>query len=760
MLHHIEIRNSIYFQEIMKIKTITVDLESYQGITLLTGENGFGKSSLLEFMVPYRKLPSRPGAYKKHFINECGSVSRVWTINDIKYEFLIKCNKNLTECYIYKIDENNNKISILNSTSTDAYDTAVEKICGPESIFFKTIFKNSNSNMGGLKESNKKEFFINLLGAVEYAGMKEISIKEKNKIKFDIDILDDSKKNIEEILRLDENQNIESQIKDTNDELVIIYDKIENISNEIKTINENNLKIANDSSKKTINESDIKNLNEKKDIINNEILDIENKINETIEDINNQNNLILKNNEFIKDLEDKVNKYRKRKSILVEKNELNEQKIKLTNVYNNNTTILSNIDNKKTIINNHKKELSNLELKLKDTEIELDIANKNKCEVDPALCKNSFIIDNLIENINNLINKISELKNSDIINNNNIIIEKLSKNLNFLNFKNNDDLLKYINDIEKKLELIPENIEIIVSELDLSSYKLIETKNKNFEIEDNIVKLNNTIPDLRDKKIEKEKLLHELNKDINLLVEELLELENIKHIDSKDKESEYKLLNLNKDDLLIKITKLQSIQENINKQKKELSIIDAKISKLNKKIVMYESVEDFCNTKDGMPILKLKIFGKLIQDRANRILDIFRRTGVDYQIEFITSKKDSTGKKDLDCFDIIVTNSEQKQIDLDSLSAGQQIIIEMALSLSASGENLADKFKVLLLDEADFALDSNNVSSLYRTLEIIKDDLEIDQIFIVTHNQQVQKTYPQKIKLTKKQEKYKNDILR
>jgi len=112
MIHSIDVKNSIYFNEKLEVKNLSIGLDKYKGIVLITGCNGFGKSSLLEYMTPYRKMPSRPGAYKKHFINECGSVSRIWTINGIKYEFYIKCNKNLTECYIYTISKDNIKANI------------------------------------------------------------------------------------------------------------------------------------------------------------------------------------------------------------------------------------------------------------------------------------------------------------------------------------------------------------------------------------------------------------------------------------------------------------------------------------------------------------------------------------------------------------------------------------------------------------------------------------------------------------------------
>jgi exonuclease SbcC len=754
MIHSIDIKNSIYFNEKLEVKTLSIGLDKYKGIVLITGDNGFGKSSLLEFMTPYRKLPSRPGAYKKHFLNECGSVSRIWTINGIKYEFYIKCNKNLTECYIYTISKDNIKTSILNSTSTEAYDTAVEEICGSSDIYFRTIFKNSENNIGTLKESNKKEYFIELIGASEYSKIKELSLKQKNLLKFDVDLLNNSKKKIVDYLSLSENQNLNYELKKLDSKFLDNHNKIDNLINEIKTINDNNLKIATESSKKAINDADIKNLKDMKTILENDLLLNEKSIIELQTVIDFNKNSIIEQNNSLKDFQDKIDKYKNPKDLLNKKIKISKDIKELENIYNTNLNKLAIINTKETLLNNSINELNNLISNLENTENELKIANKNKCEVDPLLCKNSFIIDTLINNIDILNNKINDFKATNIIEKTKEEIDALNKKLFYSSYKDNNELFDNINIFREELKTIPEDIEQIVADLKLSTYKLIQMKNKIIDLTNNTKEKEIKINDIVNNNKEKQITIDNLNNKINFLVEELLNLENIEHGSVNDKEEELKILNSNKDNLLIEITKLKSIYENIKEQKKELSVLNLKIDDLNKKINRHEFAEDFCNMKDGMPILKLKNKGKEIQDRANSILDLFRRTGIDYQVEFVTTKKDSTGKKDLDCFDIIITNEKEKQIDLNSLSSGQKIIIEMALSLSAAGENLADKFKTLLLDEADYALDAYNVESLYKTLQIIKDELEIEQIFVVTHNIGIQKTYPNQIKLEKGKEKY------
>lgn len=754
MIHNVKVENSVYFQEVLEINFLDANLDNKKGITLITGGNGVGKSSLLEFATPYRKLPSRPGAFKKHFKNECGSVTSIWTINDIKYEFIVKCNKNLTECYIYKIEKDGTKNNLLSSTSTEDYDTMLESICGSEEIFFRTIFKNSKNNVGELKESNKKDFFLNLVGAQMYAIMKDISLKEKNKFKNDKELLDDIAKKIIDYLDAPENQDLDTKIKETENELSDTYEKIEKTILDIKVINDNNLKLITENSKKNINIMDINNLKERK-------IEIEDQINIVIKEIN-ESNLIIKNNKDkiielnkeIKEFEELINKYKNPKSILKRKKELEKDIPNLEELYENNNKILLSIKNNEILLANSLKELDTLYDNLEIAKKEYNLANESKCEVDPLLCKNSFIIKNLITNIDDIDLKIKNFKDSNLIEDIKVNIQKDKEKLNYKSFNNIDEIEIAIKLLKKELNEIPKDIETIVSETNFSTLTLIEKKKKVYEINNN----NKTVLKKVEENIAKQDLkvsmLVDLDIKINNLVEESLKLEEIEHINVEDKENELKLLNQKKDELLINSTKLIFSIETIKKQQEELSILNLKIDDLKEKIKRREFVEDFCNTKDGMPALKLKYAGKEIQDRANQILSVFRKTGINYQVEFIWNKKDSTGKKDLDCFDIIITNDKQKKIDLNSLSAGQKIIIEIALSLAAAGENFAEKFKVLLLDEADTALDNDNAEALYKTLEIVKEDLGIEQIFIVTHNLQIQKIYPQRIKLTKHKEKY------
>lgn len=754
MIHNVKVENSVYFQEVLEINFLDANLDNKKGITLITGGNGVGKSSLLEFATPYRKLPSRPGAFKKHFKNECGSVTSIWTINDIKYEFIVKCNKNLTECYIYKIEKDGTKNNLLSSTSTEDYDTMLESICGSEEIFFRTIFKNSKNNVGELKESNKKDFFLNLVGAQMYAIMKDISLKEKNKFKNDKELLDDIAKKIIDYLDAPENQDLDTKIKETENELSDTYEKIEKTILDIKVINDNNLKLITENSKKNINIMDINNLKERK-------IEIEDQINIIIKEIN-ESNLIIKNNKDkiielnkeIKEFEELINKYKNPKSILKRKKELEKDIPNLEELYENNNKILLSIKNNEILLANSLKKLDTLYDNLEIAKKEYNLANESKCEVDPSLCKNSFIIENLITNIDAIDLKIKNFKDSNLIENIKVNIQKDKEKLNYKSFNNIDEIEIAIKLLKKELNEIPKDIETIVSETNFSTLTLIEKKKKVYEINNNNKTESKNVEENIAKQDLKVSMLVDLDIKINNLVEESLKLEEIEHINVEDKENELKLLNQKKDELLINSTKLIFSIENIKKQQEELSILNLKIDDLKEKIKRREFVEDFCNTKDGMPALKLKYAGKEIQDRANQILSVFRKTGINYQVEFIWNKKDSTGKKDLDCFDIIITNDKQKKIDLNSLSAGQKIIIEIALSLAAAGENFAEKFKVLLLDEADTALDNDNAEALYKTLEIVKEDLGIEQIFIVTHNLQIQKIYPQRIKLTKHKEKY------
>ena len=126
------------------------------GTIVLAGENGKGKTTLLDNMHPFRVMPSKvtdkysPAAF--NFYDECYGSNACkdlyWTDNEgQKYRSLININaeKRKQEAYLYRIDGNGKQDPINQDGKTGSYDTALETIlCKPE-LYFISDFRAQNA---------------------------------------------------------------------------------------------------------------------------------------------------------------------------------------------------------------------------------------------------------------------------------------------------------------------------------------------------------------------------------------------------------------------------------------------------------------------------------------------------------------------------------------------------------------------------------------------------------------------------------------
>ena len=62
-----KIRGSIGLKKGLGVDEVTLDLSKLSGLIALDGENGRGKSTLLESLSPYPVMPSRKGALQHQF---------------------------------------------------------------------------------------------------------------------------------------------------------------------------------------------------------------------------------------------------------------------------------------------------------------------------------------------------------------------------------------------------------------------------------------------------------------------------------------------------------------------------------------------------------------------------------------------------------------------------------------------------------------------------------------------------------------------
>lgn len=752
MLHRLKVQDSIYFNEVLKIKTLDINFESKKGLVLILGNNGYGKSSTLEFSLPYRRHPSREGAYNNHFINKCGSVSRIWTINDTKYEFRLTCSKTKTECFIAKQLPSGSWEQLLKTTKTDEYDKMVEKICGPESIFLKTVFKNRNTNFETMTEKELREFFLEVIGANKYRKYREILKSKRLLIQGEVKVYEKiiSELNIPEDKTIDDlNLLFLTREVQLNNIILDLMDIEKSREICLKNIGRTNQIEEN----KQKYESQLKDLNEQLININTEIT---NKTNDTtllqkdIDDLQTQLNEYLKLDIEEQETSENIitmklavdNKYKAEK----DKKKLSIYKERLEQFASDIKFIQNSIDS-------YIKD----ELEVEDAKKTYEYENNNKCKVDPAICQNTRVIEQLKARYETLLDALNNKTHKDRL---------LSDIKNILDKANCEHISKLQDCIDKTV-LDIKNIEQLISkyELETNNLETEQTKLLNIHKKRNIK--NSLLLEMNSKSKEinvANNDIIKLTNDINRINEVLVELESaLSNVNSNNSQADYDKLELEKKEKeTIKTeitTELSVIKNDIDALNRNIEIMNdnkLKLDVLNNTLNKYKFIDDAFNDKDGIPMRKLKIIGPQIVQKANEILNKFNDIdkNIGYQIQFRNERLDSKGNT-VDAFEIKIINIiNGNEIILASLSMGQKIWIDIALSLGASAFMSANKFKTILLDEVDGSLSSENAKIFYNTLEEIVKNLKLSQIFIVTHRDDIIKNSNNFIRLEIDKEKY------
>lgn len=741
MLHYLKIENSIYFKTGLNVDTVEINFDNFQGITLIEGNNGCGKSSVIEFALPYRILPSKGDVFKSHFIDGRGSVIKTWSFNGITYDFIIKCNKIKTDYFIFRHKEDGSKESLLKTSLYKAYDTMVEQICGPMDIIVRTAFKNRDITFGNLNESDKKKFFLNIIGASMYSDLKINIGKKKSKIVDKIEFLESKLNTNKEFLSKETLEELNKKIEEINIEISNLDLEIKNINDIIEKKAQNKIDINNFENEIKILNNDIKILEEKIKEKNNELIKIKDNISSIFKKINDNEKIIEKyknRDAIINELKEEL------QNINVLENDLkkNDENLKSLLLFNNDLIY------KESIRNEYKSLLKN-----KDNKLSMyNNAIENACNIDSKTCKQAIQIEDLKKDLELNIKELDNfIKVNDKIKLENLDeeINKLKLQINNLDIKDEIKLKDIIDKLNEKINLLPRKSLEIQKELISINNEVVSLTFQNNDLKKSLEESEKLKNECISSILENNKCLTTIKHNINTIQNKIENLNLIIKKYSKSRieeiEADKNKLNEKKIELSISVKTYKNIQEDSN-------IISKEIEELNQKLNKYNIADDFCSSKTGMPMLKLEAICPALEMTANDILRKFHDNGIFYQINLNTQKKDSTGKRDLNCFNIKISdNNGNNDIDLHRLSDGQKIIIELALALSSVSYYSDNQLKTLLLDELDGSLDEENRELFFKTLQTIIQDLDVEQIFLVTHSREIKNLGNSKIQMVKGQ---------
>ena len=407
-------------------------------------------------------------------------------------------------------------------------------------------------------------------------------------------------------------------------------------------------------------------------------------------------------------------------------------------------------------INNNKelKELEDIETEIKlriKIEENENILNKTKQKIqfsriegtNEELKKKLFIEDLKQAGINKYIKEQNEIKNiEDEITkkekqkNNKEQIEKFKKSIktSILDLNNNklNNLLKLIilneNEIEYKISLGKYEYlkkEPLV-ELEELNKKLENLHDIEKEVNQLIVQKNNPEKEILEisaieKKYEKN------NKDLNDLNFDKEEKENInKEFSELEKEQE----NLNKENQF-----LINQQEHFERELKRYNVLLEEKIKIEEDIYSFNKLKNYSNR---IKTAQVTNFFSNITDTVNLLIQNESGSLKDLKVKI----EQATATK----FNIIASNGKNEVNDISLLSGAEQSIVARGISLA-----LAQKynFGIIWLDETDSALSTTNKDSFLKTLDRAKQIIKIEQIFLVSHNDNLKKEVDNVINLNK-----------
>jgi len=164
-INSLKLRGFVGVKKGLGLDEIELNLSGLSGLIALSGQNGAGKTSILESLQPYRTLASRSKALQHHVFmrDACKELDFDFQGDNYKTKVLIDCDSGRQEGYIWK-----NGASEINGKVRN-YDAYIEDLFGSKDLFFNSIFCAQNaSKLSDLTTGKLKELFSEFLRLDQY----------------------------------------------------------------------------------------------------------------------------------------------------------------------------------------------------------------------------------------------------------------------------------------------------------------------------------------------------------------------------------------------------------------------------------------------------------------------------------------------------------------------------------------------------------------------------------------------------------------
>ncbi|AMS01223.1 SbcC ATPase [Bacillus phage AR9] len=346
--------------------------------------------------------------------------------------------------------------------------------------------------------------------------------------------------------------------------------------------------------------------------------------------------------------------------------------------------------------------------------------NSNK-EVISLIYDNAITEENVIDILKSSISDIQEkFSIKDIIEiasvKVDIIIEKDKK----------ENLLSHLKTAQKQNEIVEQ-----------AKKELLEIKEKYLQCKSEIDTLISSKKST-DKKIKNNKtklaILETIKNQKSIIENNTNEL-NKKEADYQKKLNIYNSIKANEkiinDNLLLlrsKRSELEPLEIKLKEVQRDLIIIDdctERLKEIEENYNNYKIIKEALDPKKGIPLFFIDNYLKDIAMRANNLLDI--AYGDQFKIKFDISASD---------FFINVFKSDGTSLeDIKEASQGETSLTIISLSLGMIERMMeSTKYNILYLDEVDSTLSARNRRLYTSLLESQIQELGIEQVFVISHN--------------------------
>jgi len=701
-------------------KKNNIEFEHMNGIISIVGNNGAGKSSIIDAILfaLYDKYSKGKSKDALNIQKNSGYCHLWFSINNEMYKVERKITATSSTVYLFKGEEN------ISNTKKKDTDNDIIKLVGDYDLLSSIcISLQEGINLANMNDFDKMKIFYNLLNIEKYDEIRKKSETTKCSISR---LMSNLKREITDITsKIPNEKEILENIADNEEQQIKLEKEVKKLSKnetkleieikELKHCKKMNLEIIQKELNKKLK------LNTNTEEINNEIEELYDEINSfDFKDSNfedditkNKNELTKLNKQLIELVKSNINYDSQDESDeedeiidieLVNKNmeKLNNDKLEITeklNKLNNNVNIKQvyelltscKYSSKCTKCDKNKEIISNIEYNENEEEI-----NKNKKDLEKQLNK---INKSLMENETNVIKYNEFIKMQD---------KKQKLKMKKDKLKLEQEQMK--KDFEKNKE---ENIKKLNNEIDI-----IKTTIKTFE---NSIVIRNKINTLTTSIDNKKKLLEE----ITTVKTDIEELKNkIKDIE------QYNDLN----------EKLSKIIEQKEKKETELNKIKLFCNNLNKKLGEIEMSNKILKDKlkqqdeymkeynDTIKIIDLYEKYKMMEyiltkyiKKLEVIMNNILMTIVSYHIEI---EQDGSELKLYKVENNIKINTRQ-------LSGNEKFIINIAMKCAFNKMGVSYKSDFIIIDEGFGSCDNEKIEKIPDMFEVIK--REFKMCLIISH---------------------------